>query len=289
MTLTALRLRPVLLFLMSIYLFIYPGSLVLVAFDRVPVWGTWMGGALLILLGLIMGLWMAANYGRRGILAALLILLLSWLVEHVGATTGFPFGTYSYTDVLQPKIAGVVPLPIPFAWLLVVPAAVGVTERVVERLAHDARPSLRVTWSKVLTAASFALLLDITIEPFAVHVNNYWVWSYAGGYYGIPASNFIAWWVTSLLLAWVMMALCSKSAHKKVRLAGGVAMLRADTAALMPWLPMALYLLNLTMFVVVNLAHGQNAAAAIGGLLMAFLIFDWFEPRLVRWVLGVTG
>lgn len=289
------RLRPLLIGLLGFYLFLYPGSLVLVALDRVPVWGTWIGGALLILLGLLMGVWMIANYAWRGALAAALIVLISWAVEHIGATTGFPFGTYSYTDVLQPKLFGVVPLAIPFAWLLVVPAAVGVTEWLIGKGVKAGRVGGRVSLTtKVLTAASFALLLDVTIEPFAVHVNNYWVWEYAGGYYGIPMSNFVAWWVTSLLLAWVMLTLITprrstNRSDKKAyasRFDADATLPYPQPALLMPWLPVTLYVLNLTMFVVVNLAHGQGAAAAIGALILAYLAFDRFEPGLVRWVLG---
>ncbi len=289
MTQTAHRLRPLLYGLLGLYLFIYPGSLVLVALDRVPVWGTWMGGAMLILLGTIMAVWMTANYGRFGALAALSILVLSWMVEHIGSITGFPFGSYTYTDVLQPKLFGVVPLAIPFAWLLVVPAAVGVTERVIERRGISEPTAMRMTLTKVLTAASFAVLLDVTIEPFAVHINNYWVWSYAGGYYGIPASNFVAWWVTSLLLAWVMLWFCDRASRQRVWTASGTDIVRGNAPALLAWVPIALYVLNLTMFVVVNLSHGQVAAAAIGSLIMIFLLFDWFEPVLVRWVFDVEA
>jgi putative membrane protein len=41
------------------------------------------------------------------------------------------------------------------------------------------------------------------------------------------------------------------------------------------WLPLALYLSNLTMFVVVNLARDQLAAAAIGGLILLPLACHW--------------
>jgi putative membrane protein len=243
--------------LFAIYLFLYPGSLLLVALDRVPVWGTWMGGGLLILQGALMGLWLTLNFGRWGAVAALLILFLSWLVEHVGAITGFPFGPYAYTDVLQPQIFGVVPLAIPFAWLLIVTAAVGAAE-LIQRDGGAARPAVR-PW-KLFMAAAFALLLDMTIEPFAVHINHYWVWSESaqGAYYGIPASNFVAWWFTSLLLSWVLL----QSRQRAGAASRGIAW---------PWLPLALYLSNLTMFVVVNLAREQVAAAVIGALILLLL------------------
>lgn len=269
------RLRFVVSSLFIFYLFLYPGSITLVALDRVPVWGTWMGGALLILQGGIAGLWMTVNFGRWGAVASLWVLFLSWFVEHVGATTGFPFGTYTYTDVLQPQIFGVVPLAIPFAWLLIVTAAVGVGELILGRESNGRR----VSATKVLTAASFALLLDVTIEPFAVHINHYWVWSDSpqGSYYGIPASNFIAWFFTSLLLSWVVLSCRAWAARARPV---------EQPQPFWPLLPVALYLTNLTMFLVVNLARGQGMAAAIGGLVLLALSCHWGLPRLLRLLRG---
>jgi bisanhydrobacterioruberin hydratase len=273
------RLRSVVTALFGVYLFLYPFSLALVALDRVPVWGTWMGGALLILQGTLLGLWLTVNFGRWGAIASLWVLFLSWLIEHVGATTGFPFGAYSYTDVLQPQILGVVPLAIPFAWLLIVPAAMAVGEVLLNRDGAAVADDRRVRTSRVLMAAALALLLDVTIEPFAVNINQYWVWSdpAAGLYYGIPLSNFVAWFVTSLLLSWVLLVCRARAARS-----------RPTVFALpfWPWLPFTLYFTNLTMFVVVNLARGQEFAAFIGVLIMLALPGNWLLPRLARRLRG---
>lgn len=260
------------------YLGLYPGSLFLVAFDRVPVWGTWMGGGLLILLGVLSGLWLAVNFGRWGALAAAWVLVLSWLVEHVGATTGFPFGSYSYTEVLQPQIFGVVPLAIPFAWLLIVTAAMGTAELILENDGQAETTDLRVRPGKLFVAAAFALLLDVTIEPFAVHINQYWVWSDSANdsYYGIPASNFVAWWVSSLLLSWVLL-------HHRQRAALSVSNgFRRRESTFLPWLPLTLYVANLAMFLGVNLARGQQMAAVIGALILLLLASYRGLPRLLR-------
>jgi len=264
--------------LFAFYLFLYPGSITLVALDRVPVWGTWMGGALLILQGALMGLWLIVNFGQWGALASLWVLFLSWLVEHIGATTGFPFGSYSYTDVLQPQVFGVVPLAIPFAWLLIVTAAMGVAELFLDRESRAPRAELRVRAPRVLIATAFALLLDVTIEPFAVHINHYWVWSDSdpSAYYGIPASNFVAWWFTSLLLSWVL-ALHWTGSVRAARFGP-----RHSAELFWPWLPLTLYLTNLTMFVVVNLARGQVIAALIGSLILLVIAGRIGIPLLVR-------
>jgi putative membrane protein len=156
---------------------------------------------------------------------------------------------------------------------------VGASELVWARDRRDGSGTPRVSITNVLTAASFALLLDVTIEPFAVNINRYWVWGEASGstYYGIPMSNFVAWWVTSLLLSWVLLWQRSRAA-RAVRYGP----IGSDRAAFWPWLPLTLYLSNLTMFVVVNLARGQVSAAVIGAAIMLFLAAAWLLPRMVR-------
>lgn len=273
-----LRCGSVLFGLLGLYLFVYPWGTLLICLDRVPSWGIWMGGMLLILQGLMMGIWLTANYRWRGTIAACLILLVGWFVEHIGVKTGFPFGSYAYTGVLWPEIADAVPLAIPFAWLLVIPAAIGITDRLMGLGTGFPHTSLSRAVMLAPVAASFATLLDVTIEPVAVHVNNYWVWHSESGYYGVPLSNFVAWWVTSLLLVSIVLGLRRFAFEDHPQL---LAM------PFMGWLPLLLYLLNLVMFVLVNLAHWQVGAAAIGILILGYVVFDWMEPTVVRWVMGM--
>jgi len=175
-------------------------------------------------------------------------------------------------------VFGVVPLAIPFAWLLIVTAAMGVAELFLDRESRAPRAELRVRAPRVLIATAFALLLDVTIEPFAVHINHYWVWSDSdpSAYYGIPASNFVAWWFTSLLLSWVL-ALHRTGAVRAARFGP-----RHSAELFWPWLPLTLYLTNLTMFVVVNLARGQVIAALIGSLILLVIAGRIGIPLLVR-------
>jgi putative membrane protein len=320
--------------LLGAYLFVYPFGILLIALDIVPSWGTWMGGALLIVQGSIMGLWLTLNYRWRGALAVLFILLISWAIEHIGVTTGFPFGGYHYTDTLNLKVFGVVPLAVPFAWLMVVPAALGIAEyvickeeggvlrvlvgawrhaatrsahgsfqsrwsRFIEALASDDAPAqagppdttpmtgrqlsrtLLDMLVRVLGAASFAMLLDLLIEPLAVPINGYWVWDHTGsGYYDVPGSNFIAWWVTSAFLA----ALTTFLVYPLLRGHTGEWHTRATPSY--HWLPALLYILNLMMFVLIFLAHGKLLALTVGVLVLCFLAIARLEPRLIGWIMG---
>ncbi len=337
MSTTTSYLRFMIMGLLALYLFVYPFGILLIALDIVPSWGIWMGGALLIMQGLMMGCWLVLNHGKRGLLAALSILLISWAVEHIGVTTGFPFGGYHYTETLNLKILGVVPLAVPCAWLLVVPASLGIAQRVLYRTGASAEAGLFNTWQQTasqsqqarplakvrtflshllhdhhrehytavtqtadtssvssplktwfqtvlhsivlaLGAATFALLLDLMIEPLAVHINGYWVWDNTGeGYYGVPGSNFVAWWVTSLLLA-AILVLLTRPINTSTTAPAAV--------PVYAWLPRLLYVLNLTMFVLIFLAHGKLLAVLIGLSLLVCLLLVRMERWLVRWIMG---
>ncbi len=244
----------IILALFGVYLFIYVFAVPMLLFDLVPVWGTWMGGFLLILQGSMLLLWLVAGYGARGGLSALLIVGLSFLVEYIGVTTGWPFGAYRYTSILGLKLLGVVPLPIPFAWLMVVPAALGVAQR------------LARGWWQVWVAGLLSLGLDLLIEPVAAYVVHYWQWLGSGPYYGVPTANFVAWGTTALLLTALYMLLTpARSRRPKV----------------LDWLPATIYLLNLVQFMLVDLAHGYWGAVLIGAVLLLAVGRGYRSERLL--------
>src|SRR5262249_10858888 len=94
------------------YLIIFPGATIVVALKRVPAWGIWVGAALLLIQGATVICWLIGEYKLRGALTVLVTLLFAWGIEYIGETTGIPFGRYTYTELLQPQLFGVVPLPI---------------------------------------------------------------------------------------------------------------------------------------------------------------------------------
>lgn len=238
--------RP-LLVLLAVYLFIYVFALPLVACDRVPRWGSWMGGVLNLLQGMLMGLWLVGNAGRRGALAALLILGLAWAVEHIGVTRGVPFGRYVYTDTLGARLAGAVPWPIPWAWLLLIPATLGTAWLLVGR--HAARPGVLL-----LSAPLLALLYDLALEPFATTIMGYWRWIERGPLHGVPTINYLAWYGTALLLSGLTLALCRQAIL---------------APRLLPRLPLLLYSLNLLLVALVDLARGYVGIGLLGLALVA--------------------
>jgi putative membrane protein len=118
---------------------------------------------------------------------------LTWSVEAIGSATGLPFGSYHYTDKLQPQLAQV-PLLIPLAWLMMLPPAWAVANR----LTGTTRG-----WAFVGVSALALTAWDLFLDPQMV-AWGLWVWENPGGYFGIPWRNYLGWLLASALItAWV--------------------------------------------------------------------------------------
>jgi putative membrane protein len=135
-----------------------------------------------------------AGWGTRETLrVAALVLPLAWLVERIGSATGIPFGEYHYTEALAPLLGGV-PLIIPLAWLMMLPAAWAVAAAITG--AHNG-------WRFVLVSAAAFTAWDLFLDPQMVGWG-YWVWAEPGGYFGVPWSNYLGWLVASALITLVV-------------------------------------------------------------------------------------
>lgn len=153
-------------------------------FGRTPDNATWAAPAFLLLAGLIV--LMATGRAERATL--LTVGVLGFAVEAIGVHSGWPFGRYEYTNVLQPQIIGV-PLVMAAAWM--------VLAAYVQAMLTGVRLP---TWLAALSASAWMTALDLVIDPLAAGGLNYWHWLANGRYYGIPAQNFLGWFATSWFL-----------------------------------------------------------------------------------------
>lgn len=241
----------------GVYCFIYPSSLFLLMTDQVPAGTEWMATLMLVIEGLVATAWAVANYGAlRGSVAALVALGLGFVVEALGASTGFPFGPYSYTEVLYPKLF-VVPVGIMFAWLMIILASFFTARFILDRVRPGHGEGAVIVFSAIL-----AVISDLLMEPVAVHVQHYWVWRGTDGYYGVPVSNFLAWLVTSLILALLLSKIIGQGKQTG-----------RPKGSRYSFIPPALYLMNLVMFTLVNLSHAYYLAGGIGVAVAAGLAF----------------
>jgi putative membrane protein len=105
--------------------------------------------------------------------------------ELVGVATGRPFGHYSYSAQLGPRVRGV-PLLAAAAWAMMARPAWAVAGRIAR---HPA--------ARVPLAAGALTAWDVYLDPRMVR-EGYWSWPGGGRYEGVPVSNFAGWFVTGL-------------------------------------------------------------------------------------------
>ncbi|MCZ7595723.1 MAG: carotenoid biosynthesis protein [Hyphomicrobium sp.] len=136
----------------------------------------------------------AMRYGGKGIAAfAVICLVVSNALENIGVATGFPFGAYHYTDVLGPKL-GYVPLLIGPAYL-----GVGYLAWVLGTVlvADIKRGSDTLTTLATPAIGAFVMVLwDLTLDPAVSTFGQWWVWEGGGGFFGVPLSNYLGWYLT---------------------------------------------------------------------------------------------
>lgn len=145
---------------------------------------TWAAPVFLLLAAVIV-FWTTDPLNRA---AMITVAVLGFAIEVIGVTTGFPFGRYEYTHILQPWLMGV-PLVMAAAWVVLV-------AYVNAMLTNFPLP----TWLSVLIAGLWMTAIDLVIDPLAAGRLDYWRWLDPGIYYGIPAQNFGGWFAASCLI-----------------------------------------------------------------------------------------
>jgi putative membrane protein len=146
-----------------------------------------------LVMALLWGAWGAAETLR----AAGLIFALSWAAEVLGSQFGLPFGTYSYTDLLQPQILNV-PVQIPLGWLMMLPPSWAVAQAITNRV----NPRWKFPAFVGLSALAMTVW-DLFLDPMMV-TWEMWAWDNPGSYFGIPWTNYLGWFLVSALITVVI-------------------------------------------------------------------------------------
>lgn len=114
--------------------------------------------------------------------------VLGFIVETTGLATGFPYGNFSYSEHLGPRVFGITPWTLFFAWTPLILGAFSITMRLFLRSV-----ALRIILTPLLLVA-----IDSVIDPGAVRVG-FWSFETGGDYYGVPLSNFGGWLLSGVI------------------------------------------------------------------------------------------
>jgi putative membrane protein len=129
--------------------------------------------------------------GSRAVAAGAVVLAGALALEAVGTRTGWPFGEYEYGDALRPTVAGV-PLAVGLAWWAMAVPARDVAARLVA-------PG----WRRVALGAVALTAWDVLLDPQMVD-EGFWTWDGGGPWRDVPLSNYVGWFVVSVVVMVVL-------------------------------------------------------------------------------------
>ncbi len=185
------------------------------------------------------------NYKRKSIAVTVPVLLISgFLLEYIGVKTSFPFGSYVYTDMLQPQILQV-PLAISLSWVVVVAGSFLIVSSV-----KSLNTFALITYSSVLVLA-----FDFLLEPFASFINGYWIWTFSF----VPIQNYISWFFVAVVFTLFLSKFLvpQSNENKKSKVVSNT--------------PLILYLISIFQFSVVNIFNSY-ILPTVSGIILVIVV-----------------
>ena len=251
-------------------LFFFPFGVGFLSFKLLPDSLSWLASVSIAMYAVLMLLSELRAQKAAAVFATLLFIGLTvFLAEWASVHTGFPFGSYRYTDALGASVGGV-PVAIVLAWYSLLLGAWRISRMLTRHLPGRVRRG-----AGPLVAATLMLLLDLVMEPIAVYRLGYWTWDSGN----IPLSNYATWIVLSGALAFVLDLVFDRSeASRDARVQRAL----CATSALV-------FVMQLSLFAITGLAAGFFIEALLALLLTALLLAHFLMERAGDSMLGTAA
>lgn len=192
-------------------------------------------------------------FGRDFVIKFLVVALIAtFVIEVLGVTTSFPFGTYEYDPQRLGLSAFGVPLLIPFAWFMMLYPCWLISNEL-----------FKTKFFAIPTGALLMSTWDLFLDPQMVN-EGYWTW-FADGIAttAIPLTNFFGWFIsTAIIFALLSIVLIPKPANVS----------NLVPYALMFWVWFGSFLVNI---VPVSPFFNQPAVAISGFIGMGLVLIPW--------------
>ena len=146
----------------------------------------------LVFFGLTHG---AVRYGWFNILVLFFIaFVIGNISENLSISTGFPFGFYTHTPAMGPKLF-LVPIVIGPFYFGVCYIVWTLTEMIVGQPAPSRRLDCLI--AAPIVAALIVTGFDMCVDPIGATIQRHWIYANGGGYFGVPLSNYIGWFINA--------------------------------------------------------------------------------------------
>ena len=169
--------------IVSILAFGLVGGFFVAQFGVLP--GTeWVSIVMMLGIAAISYIALVRDSGYKWIIFLVLSGLLAVGFEYLGIHTCFPYGCFTYGDILGIKLRNTVPWTV-FVWWT--PLIIWVYAVL--------RKYLQSRWLIIVIWAIFLTLIDMVLDPGAVLLG-FWAFDAGGWYYNVPWSNFGGWLIS---------------------------------------------------------------------------------------------
>lgn len=201
---------------------------------------------------------------RKTLLFTLCGYAISFLSEFSSINTGIPYGWYYYIDTTSAKELWVAGVPffdslsyVFLAYCSYATALLVVSPLKARRgdlITLETR-SIRRSFSVLFLGSLFQVFLDIIIDPVALQGSRWFlgqIYGYReqGIHFGVPLSNYIGWWVVSVLLVLALQLIDGKMDEKGKKPAGAANL--PFRSLLGPILYLSVIIFNLTVTLMID-------------------------------------
>jgi uncharacterized membrane protein len=129
---------------------------------------------------------------------AAICLAVTFTVENIGVRTGLPFGHYAF--LVEPNLPHIGAIPFIVGPLYF---GMGYPSWVIANLFLSRSVQRPSRWPQLLAVpivAAFVMVQwDVVMDPSGSTLAHAWVWYDGGGYFGMPLSNFLGWFLVTYL------------------------------------------------------------------------------------------
>ncbi|WP_081933751.1 carotenoid biosynthesis protein [Massilia sp. 9096] len=151
--------------------------------------------------------------GRAAARFVLAALGIGWLAEQLGATRGWFFGSYDYTEVLGPRI-GAVPAIIPLMWFALSYAGYVIANLIVWQAPRDVRAGAARDGLMALVGATVVTCYDLGADPYMVYKAKAWIMRDKDGWwFGETVQGFAGWMLVAFAILFVFRMATRAPAH----------------------------------------------------------------------------
>lgn len=139
------------------------------------------------------------RYGLKSMIIFFLIVnVVGFSFENLSVSTGFPFGNYHYTNLLRMPMIWQVPLDVALLYFAMGYMSWTIANVLLDKA--DERLSSRVNIYALPVVSAFLMTSwDVVMDPtWSTHFKT-WIWEDGGGFFGVPLSNYLGWYLVTWL------------------------------------------------------------------------------------------